>query len=186
MTISNNKQKIVELRTDRLLLRQWRKEDFIPFAKMCADPDVMKYYPNVLTKGESDTLAEKIMALMSKNGWGFWAVEDKADQKFIGFVGLNEPDYELPVKPCIEIGWRLAKDYWGRGYATEAAQRCLAFAFKELKLNNVYSFASVGNEKSWKVMQRIGMTNTGKNFEHPHIPEGHNLREHVLYKISKE
>lgn len=179
--------KPVALETKRLLLRLWKSEDLTSFySQINADPEVMKYYPRVLTKEESDAMAGKIMAKIEKNGWGFWAVEHKADKNFIGFVGLNEPDYELPVKPCIEIGWRLAKAYWGKGYATEAAKACLAFAFDNLKLNEVYAFASVGNERSWKVMQRIGMKNSGSNFNHPIIPEGHTLSEHVLYKISKK
>ena len=177
---------VVELETNRLKLRQWRESDFQPFAIMNADPDVMKYYPNPLSTSESDAMANKIKRLISERSWGFWAVETISKGEFIGFVGLHIPTYELPVAPCVEVGWRLDKKYWGRGYATEAANEALRFAFQNLELNKVYSFASVSNKKSWKVMERLGMVNTGNNFEHPVIPEGHVLREHVLYSITRD
>ena len=129
---------------------------------------------------------QKIEALIHERGWGFWAVEHCDEHQFIGFVGLHMPQYDLPVTPCVEIGWRLAKEYWGRGYATEAAHASLEVAFEQLNLPEVYSFASVANKKSQAVMQRIGMSNTMNNFEHPMIPEGHYLREHVLYKINQK
>ncbi|KHD08019.1 GCN5 family acetyltransferase [Candidatus Thiomargarita nelsonii] len=177
--------KIVELKTNQLLLRQWQKEDFPLFAKINYDSVVMEYYPSVLSEDESNAMAHKFESLISERSWGFWAVELIDENKFIGFVGLHKPTYELPVTPCIEIGWRLAKEYWGKGYATEAARVALKFAFEELGLNEVYSFTSVSNKKSWSVMVRLGMQNTGANFEHPIIPESHPLREHVLYKITK-
>jgi len=176
--------KIVELRTDRLLLRQWKKGDLALFSKINADPVVMEYYPEVLNEAESNAMALKLENLISERSWGFWALELTDEKKFIGFVGLHKPTYELPVTPCVEIGWRLAKEYWGNGYATEAAEAALKFAFEKLGLNEVYSFASVANKKSWSVMQRIGMQNTDANFEHPIIPENHPLREHVLYRIT--
>lgn len=177
---------IVELKTERLLLRQWKKEDFQLFAKMNADPVVMEYYPSTLDDEQSNVMANKIKSLISEKSWGFWAVELLDEERFIGFTGLHEPTYELPVTPCVEIGWRLDKESWGKGYATEAARASLKFAFDELELNEVYSFASVINKKSWKVMQRLGMKNTNSNFDHPVIPENHHLREHVLYKITKK
>jgi len=105
--------KRVELKTNQLLLRQWQKEDFPLFAKINSDPVVMEYYPSVLSEDESNAMAHKIESLISENSWGFWAVELIDEKKFIGFVGLHKPTYELPVTPCIEIGWRLAKEYWG-------------------------------------------------------------------------
>ena len=177
--------KITELDTERLRLRQWQAEDYPPFALINADPDVMAFYPACLTVAESDSLAQKIEALLKQKGWGFWAVELKNEGNFIGFVGLHEPQYELPFKPCIEIGWRLAKNYWGRGYATEAAQAALKFAFEKLRLDEVVSFTSLNNRRSEAVMQRLHMVNTGNNFEHPSIAVGHPLREHLLYKITK-
>ncbi len=178
--------KIVELRTNRLLLRQWQQADYREFAKMNTDPRVMQYYPNILSEDESDNMAQKIESLIAEKSWGFWAVELIVEKKFIGFVGLHKPTYDLPVSPCIEIGWRLASEYWGKGYATEAAMESLKFAFEELDLDEVYSFASVANEKSWAVMQRLGMKNMNLNFKHPIIPEHHVLSEHVLYRITSK
>jgi len=176
-------KKITELKTTRLKLRQWRKEDWPLFAELNADPEVMAFYPSTLTTDESNAMADKISGLINENGWGFWAVEIRAQQPFIGFVGLHQPSYKLPVTPCVEIGWRLAKAYWGNGYATEAAQCALTFAFEQLHLDEVFSFASLANTKSEAVMQRIGMVNTHKNFNHPMIPTDHPLAEHVLYRI---
>lgn len=176
----------VKLETERLRLRQWKESDLSLFAEMNADPVVMEYYPDILSEDESNAMANKLKGLITERSWGFWAVETKEEKEFIGFVGLHKPTYDLPVTPCVEIGWRLGKEYWGKGYATEAALESLKFAFEELKLNEVYSFASVLNKRSWAVMERVKMKNTESNFNHPIIPEGHPLREHVLYKITAE
>ena len=177
---------IIELKTERLLLRQWRSEDYTAFSKMNEEPDVMEFYPATLTQKESDAMADKIKNLIEKNGWGFWAVELIDESQFIGFVGLYEPAYILPVTPCVEIGWRLDKNYWGKGYATEAAMAALNFGFSELDLKEIFSFTSINNFKSRAVMERLNMYNTNQNFEHPIIPENNPLREHVLYKIDKD
>ena len=179
-------KQIRELVTERLILRQWKKSDFPLFAKLNADPDVMEFYPNTLSKSESNAMADKLHGLIAEQGWGFWAVETKKEQEFIGFVGLHKPGYDLPVTPCVEIGWRLAKKYWGKGYATEAAHESLRFGLEDLGLNEVYSFASVSNKRSSAVMKRLKMININSNFEHPMIPVGNSLREHVLYKITVE
>ncbi len=178
--------KVVELKTDRLILRQWKEQDFPVFANMNADPAVMEYFPSMMNESESNMMAHRLQALIAEKSWGFWGVEIIDEQKFIGFVGLHQPTYKLPVTPCIEIGWRIAKEFWGKGYATEAARRSLKFAFEELDLNEVYSFAAMLNKKSWQVMQRLGMKNMAANFKHPIIPEAHPLSEHVLYKITQE
>lgn len=174
----------MELKTERLLLRQWKEDDFEVFATMNTDPDVMEFYPDIQSSEESFSMAQTFQNLISHKGWGFWAVERLSDNSFIGFVGLHEPTYDLPVTPCVEIGWRLSRESWGNGYATEAAQAALNFAFNELKLEQVYSFTSVANIRSRSVMEKIGMKNTNANFDHPIIPKGHILSEHVLYKIS--
>lgn len=179
-------KEIIELETERLKLRQWKESDYLPFSEINADPVVMEYYPKTLSIDESNAMANKLKGLISGQSWGFWAVETKNKNEFIGFVGLHKSTYDLPVTPCVEIGWRVCRKYWGKGYATEAAQESLKFAFEELKLSEVYSFTSVSNKRSWSVMERLKMENTKKNFEHPIIPEGHPLREHVLYKITSE
>ena len=166
-------------------MRQWKNEDFSVFALMNADPVVMEYFPRTLNENESNEMALKIQALIFERGWGFWAVEEKDQENFIGFVGLHMPLAELPFTPCVEIGWRLAKEFWGKGYTTEAANAALSVAFEQLNLSKVYSFTSVDNSKSRAVMERLYMMNTHQNFEHPSVPEGHLLREHVLYKLTK-
>lgn len=178
--------KIVEIETKRLILRQWNKDDLEKFALLNLDPEVMEYLPKISSKEESNTLADKIMNLISENGWGFWAVETKTDNSFIGFVGLNEPKYELPVKPCIEVGWRLAREYWGNGYATEAGKASLEYAFNNLDVKEIYSFTSIANKRSQAVMERLQLVNIHSNFDHPSIPSDSQYREHVLYKIDKE
>ena len=177
--------KIIELETERLLLRQWSKDDYSAFATMNADSVVMEYYPNTLTSEQSDALAEKFENMIAQQGWGFWALELKDQASFIGFVGLNEPGYTLPVTPCVEIGWRLDKKYWGRGYATEAAKAVLDFSFNKLNLNEIFSFTPASNLRSRALMERLNMLNTEQNFSHPLVPANNLLSEHVLYKIDK-
>lgn len=176
---------IVELETDRLYLRQWREKDLPLFAKLNADPEVMKYFPSPLSLAETHSFAEKCRALISAKGWGFWALELKGSGEFIGFTGLNAPKPSLPCSPCVEVGWRLRRDAWGNGYATEAATESLKFAFEDLSLDDVVSFTTVANARSRAVMARLGFTNTDQNFRHPDIPQDHSLAEHVLYKITR-
>jgi len=177
-------QKIIELKTERLLLRQWQPSDLPLFATMNADTLVMEYYPKTLSRNESNALAQRFTTLISKKSWGMWAVEILEQQEFIGFVGLHQPQYPLPITDCTEIGWRLAQPHWGNGYATEAAKTVLQFAFETLELNEVYSFTSAINQRSQAVMQRLKMHNTHIHFNHPMLPKGHILSEHVLYKIT--
>ena len=173
------------LETSRLRLRQWRAEDFAPFAAMNADPYVMAHFPAPLGRAESDALAERCRNLIDVQGWGFWATEIKATQEFIGFVGLNRPMAELPFSPCIEIGWRLARPFWQHGYASEAARAALAFAFDTLGLDEIVSFTSLGNQRSQAVMARLGMQRASEHFQHPALPIGHALREHCLYRLAR-
>jgi RimJ/RimL family protein N-acetyltransferase len=173
------------LETDRLILRQWRDEDYGPFARINADPKVMEFFPHILSSDESNELADRCRELIADRGWGFWAVELKGDHDFIGIVGLNTPRDSLPCSPCIEIGWRLAFRYWGRGYATEAGNRALQFAFEVLELNEVVAFTTLANQRSREVMQRLGMVNTGQDFDHPALAPNHHLSRHSLYSISR-
>jgi RimJ/RimL family protein N-acetyltransferase len=173
------------IRTPRLKLRQWQAADYAPFAAMSADPIVMEYFPAVLTTDQSNAMADTIQAKIADQNWGMWAVEILETGAFAGFVGLNRPGYPLPFAPCIEVGWRLDKAFWGNGYATEAGDAAVEFGFN-LRLDEIVSFTAVPNVRSQAVMQRLGMTNTGQNFEHPMVPEGDRLREHVLYKITQD
>lgn len=173
------------LETQRLLLRQWVENDFHSFAEICADKEVMKFFPKTLSSSESYKMAKQMQSLINQRGWGFWAVEIPTLKQFIGFVGLHTPKVEMPFSPCVEIGWRLSKKYWGQGYATEAATAVLQYAFNELELREVVSFTTRNNIRSIAVMERIGMLNTYQNFSHPDISSSHPLSEHVLYKISQ-
>ena len=173
------------LKTERLILRQWTDDDFALFSNISGDSKVMEFYPSQLTEEESNNMANRVQSLIQDKGWGFWAVEVPNIEKFIGFVGLHTPKNTLPFSPCVEIGWRLSKAHWGKGYATEAAKESLKFAFTILNLNEVVSFTTVANIRSQAVMLKIGMVNTGNNFMHPDIASSHPQCEHVLYKITK-
>ena len=178
------------IETERLYLRQWQASDFAIFAEMNADPEVMKYFPKLLSATMSDVIANKCQQLIKDNGWGFWAVslKDCSEQihAFIGFVGLNQTHADLHFAPCVEIAWRLRKEFWGQGYATEAARASLTFAFTELVLDEVVAFTAVINQRSQLIMERIGMTDTQDNFYHPALDANHPLAEHVLYKITRQ
>lgn len=171
-----------ELFTPRLIIRQWRPSDLEPFAAMNADAEVMRYYPETWTREQSDAFAHRVMRLMETRGWGFWAVEERASNQFIGFVGLHVPSDDLPFSPCVEVGWRLAKHDWGLGYATEAAQRAVAFAFQQLHLMELVAFTAIANRKSRAVMKRLGMR-LDSEFDHPQVPVESELRRHVLYRL---
>ncbi len=175
-----------EIQTDRLLLRQWRSTDLPAFRAMSACDEVMKYFPNKLSATESDALADRLSKLISSRGWGLWAVEERSSKKFIGFTGLHQAPEALPFSPALEIGWRLSKESWGKGFATEAAKAALDFAFKKLESQEIVSFTSLNNLASQRVMQRIGLENTESNFLHPNIPADSPLKEHVLYKITSK
>ena len=179
-------QIINTIETERLYLRQWRASDFAIFAEMNADLDVMKYFPKPLSPKVSDAIANKCSQLIKDKGWGFWAVSLKETDTFIGMVGLNEAHADMPFAPTVEIAWRLHKDYWGQGYATEAARASLNFAFDTLGFDEVVAFTAVINKHSQLIMQRIGMSNTQQNFYHPMLDSNHRLAEHVLYKITPE
>lgn len=174
----------VELATDRLVLRQWRDDDYELFAALNADPRVMAYFPAPLDRAASDAMADRCRALITERGWGFWAAELKADGQFVGFVGLHIPTHDLPFSPCIEIGWRLAFAHWGRGLATEAARAALRFGFESQGLPEIVAFTALGNRRSLAVMGRLGMVEDGE-FEHPALPDDHPLRHHRLCRLSR-
>ena len=172
------------LETARLRLRQWRDEDREPFFRLTSDPEVMRHFPSVLTRPESDAMVRRLEDLIAQRGWGFWALETKADGACIGFTGLHIPVPDLPFGPCVEIGWRLAREAWGRGYATEAAREALRFGFEELGCREIVAFTAVGNLRSRKVMERLGTIHQG-GFDHPKIPAGSPLRRHVLSRLGR-
>lgn len=176
---------LIEFETERLLLRQWRDGDLDAFAAINADPRVMEFFPEPLGRRASDEMAQEIRSLIQRRGWGFWAVEVKSGEPFIGYVGLHVPAADLPFAPCVEIGWRLSVVHWGKGYASEAARGALHIASERLQLAEVVSFTAVGNQRSRRVMERIGMRYSGE-FDHPAVPEDNPLRLHVLYRLGRE
>jgi RimJ/RimL family protein N-acetyltransferase len=173
--------------TERLLLRRWRGEDREPFYRLNSDARVMEFFPECLTRAESDSLFDRISEHFRKHGFGLFAAELGDDRSFIGFVGLAVPSFKAHFTPCVEIGWRLAADYWGRGLATEGARAVLKYAFDELALGSLVSFTVPANARSRRVMEKIGMTHDASDdFDHPNLPEGHPLRRHVLYRMRRD
>jgi RimJ/RimL family protein N-acetyltransferase len=185
---------LIELETEQLHLRQWIESDREPFARLNADPRVMEFLPSILDRAASDAMIDRLQTKIAERGWGFWAVESKQDNQFIGFVGLQIPKADFPFSPCVEIGWRLAFEYWGKGYATEAAQAALKVGFvggafpwgNRLELPEIVSFTAIDNHRSSAVMERLGMNREAETFEHPSLPVGHPLREHCLYRLSRD
>ncbi len=175
----------IELSTERLALRVWREEHRAPFAAMGSDPEVMRHFPALLTAAQSDASIDAWRAELAARGWSNWAVELRSTGEFIGFVGLSVPRRQLPFCPCVEIGWRLKRSAWGHGYATEGGKACLRVGFERLGLDEVVSFTARTNRRSIAVMARIGLHDAKADFDHPACPEGHPLRPHVLYRITR-
>jgi RimJ/RimL family protein N-acetyltransferase len=174
------------LTTDRLLLRQWVDADREPFAAMNADPAVMEHFPATMTREQSDALVDRIIEGWGTHGFGLWALEVRETGRFIGFTGLSVPGFEAHFTPAVEVGWRLSKDAWGNGYATEAARASLAYGFGPAGLAEIVSFTTTTNVPSQRVMQRIGMSHDpADDFDHPRLEQGHRLQRHVLYRISR-
>ena len=177
----------LQIRTARLLLRRWRPTDRDLFAHLNADLLVMQHFPSVLTREESDAMADRIETQFDEVGYGLWAVEALDQAQFMGFVGLSMPNFQAHFTPAVEVGWRLDRPYWGHGFATEAARASLADGFGRVGLTEIVSFTVPANERSIRVMERLGMTqDPADDFEHPRFPEGHRLRRHVLYRLSRE
>ena len=176
------------LETERLRLRQWQDEDYAAYARLNADPVVMRFFPSVLSAQESHEQADKLRSLIKERGWGVWAVELKATGEFIGLTGLlmQDKDSGIPHAPLTEIAWRILSDHWGNGYAPEAARRALQFAFEQLDLEAVYSFTAQINTPSQRVMIKVGMENIEEEFDHPKLESGHELERHCLYLMTKE
>lgn len=175
----------IELETPRLRLLVWQERHVAPFAALNADPEVMRYFPSTQDETQTRASVEAWQGQFAERGWSNWAVETRATGEFIGFVGLSVPRRALPFSPCVEVGWRLARRFWGQGYATEAARAALAAGFGTIGLDEIVSFTALGNLPSRAVMERIGLRDTGRDFEHPALPEGHPLRRHCLYALSR-
>ncbi|PDS81501.1 GNAT family N-acetyltransferase [Rhizobium sp. L43] len=171
----------MRLESERPILRPWRQQDRKPFAAINAEPAVVRYL-NPLTDKQSDAMLDRIDRHFADHGWGLWALEEKASGGLIGMCGLNNVSQALPFAPAVEIGWRLSASRHGAGYAREAAECSLDFAFNDLKLDRIFSFTVPANSNSWGLMRRLGMSWVGE-FNHPNFAEGHPLRHHVLYEL---
>lgn len=173
------------IKTERLVLRRWRDDDVDPFAAINADPSAMRFMPGVMTLEETRALIGRFEAHYQQHGFGVLAIEAPGVAPFIGFVGLQRVTFEAPFTPAVEIGWRLAPAYWGKGYATEGARAALRIGFEDLNLDQIVSFTVPANKASWSVMEHIGMTrDLNGDFDHPRMPVGHPLRPHILYRLT--
>ncbi|QYX82457.1 GNAT family N-acetyltransferase [Streptomyces akebiae] len=174
-----------DLRTERLLLRDWRESDLAPWAAMNADPEVREHFPDVLTREQSDASAARFQTDLDRRGWGWWAVEVRATGRFIGFAGLDPVDEDMPFSG-VEAGWRLARTAWGHGYATEAGRAVVDFGFEHLRLPEILAVTTAGNLRSQAVMRRLGMTrNPNEDVDDGTVPEGP-LRRHVVFRVTPD
>jgi RimJ/RimL family protein N-acetyltransferase len=177
---------MAELITDRLLLRAWRKSDFEPYAALNQDPVVMEHFASLKAPVESRRQAERFDSELAARGFGLWALEIRATGQFIGFTGLSIPTFAAHFTPAVEIGWRIAKGAWGKGYATEAARAALDYGFGPADLDEVVSFTATTNLRSQRVMERLGMVhNPADDFDHPNFEAGHRLQRHAHYRLSR-
>jgi RimJ/RimL family protein N-acetyltransferase len=175
-----------ELRTDRLLLRQWRDTDLDPWAAMNADPQVREFFSATMTREQSAASLGLFRDELAERGWGWWAVEETATGRFLGFTGLDRVEEGAPVRG-IEIGWRLARSAWGHGYATEAARACAGYAFGTLDQEEIFAIAAVGNTRSHAVMRRLGMTHDpADDFEDVTEPPDSPSRRVVVFRLRRE
>ncbi len=172
------------MRTERLLLRDWRADDLEPCAAMNADPEVMEHFPAPLSRAQSASFITRMQASMKDRGYGLWAVEMPGEAAFIGCVGLLAVDDDMAFAPAVEVGWRLARAHWGRGLACEAAAAALAFAFQDLALPALVAYTAERNMRSRRLMEGLGMRrDPAEDFSHPGLPAGDPLAPHVLYRI---
>lgn len=171
------------LETERLILRQWQSSDLAPFAEMNADPEVMRYFPRPFTFAESEDSFRKVQNVINTNGWGWWALEHKETGEFIGATGLVSVLLHAYFVPAVEVGWRVRKQFWRQGYATEAANAAKDYAQYKLRLPKLVSFTAVQNIPSIGVMEKIGMTRLLPNFDHPNVEDDCPLKEHVVYEV---
>lgn len=173
------------IQTQRLGLRAWQAADLSPLADMCADPKVMQFFPETLTFEQSKSLLDRLQKCDREHGFTYFALELKETNEFLGFAGMLNQTYDAPFTPCVDIGWRLKKAAWGKGYATEAAKACLNFAFQNKKIKEIYSVCTSKNEASKSIMKKIGMQYEG-SFMHPALTNYPALGECLIYKISSE
>ncbi len=168
--------------SDRLGFRNWSSEDLAGLAAINQDPEVMAHFPELISREDTESFIERMQAKCEAKGYCYFAVDELQSNSFIGFIGLSDQDFEASFTPCVDIGWRLARNSWGKGYATEGARRCLLYAFEELQLKEVMALCPVVNIGSWKVMHKIGMHRRG-TFKHPVLKGYPELETCYLYEL---
>lgn len=172
------------LQTARLTLRGWRDADVDSWFELNSDPRVMEFFPSAFDRARADASAARLRADLDDRGYGWWIAEDRETKRFAGAIALVDVPFEAHFTPATEVGWRLLPEYWGRGYATEGGRAAIEFGFDELRRPEIVSVTAIPNQRSQRVMQRLGMTRDPlDDFEHPYVPEGHPLRMHVLYRL---
>ncbi|MBL8813959.1 MAG: GNAT family N-acetyltransferase [Planctomycetaceae bacterium] len=179
-------QSSTSIQTQRLLLRPWHDSDLEPLVAMGNDPRVMEFFPSLMSREDTVAMLGRIRTHHETHGFGYWAVEIPGVTSFAGFIGLAVPRFEAHFTPCVEIGWRLMPEYWGKGLASEGARATLEFGFACLGLSEIVAMTAVTNLRSRRVMERLGMThNPADDFDHPLISAEHPLQRHVLYRMTK-
>jgi RimJ/RimL family protein N-acetyltransferase len=178
---------VEQLVTPRLILRRWRESDLEPFAILNSDREVMEFFPSTLDIDQTLALIERSEKSFRDFGMGLWAVDEKESGEFIGCVGLIKPRAEAPFTPCEDVGWRLAKKYWGRGYAVEAAHASMKDGFERVGLAEIIAVTAELNLRSMRVMEKLKMTrDRADDFIHPVLEENSPLRPHVMYRMKRE
>ncbi len=174
------------IETDRLILRGWRDSDIEPFHAMCNDPEVMRYLGPPMSREVAEESAARQNGFLASHGYCFWAVERKAGGAFLGFCGIKPGPAGTPIADQMEIGWRLARDAWGQGYAREAAEASIVWAWANTGTPEIAAMTNIGNVRSWGLMERLGMIRDhASDFDHPAVAEGDPLRPHILYRIKR-
>jgi RimJ/RimL family protein N-acetyltransferase len=173
------------IETPRLFLREWRESDIEPWVAMSADPRVMEFFVEPYRRDEAERIARRFDELLARDGYGWWAIEVKESGTFAGVIALQPVPFEAAFTPAMEVGWRLAFEHWGNGYATEGGAAALDFAFAHLQCDEVVALTAAINRRSRHVMQNLRMTyGPADDFDNPRVPEGHRLRPHVLYRMT--
>ncbi|HEY4363922.1 MAG TPA: GNAT family N-acetyltransferase [Bryobacteraceae bacterium] len=171
-----------EIETARVRLRGWVEEDLEPLVAMCADARVMEFFPSVASREDTEAMLGRIRSHHARYGFGPWAME--VEGEFAGALGLNWVRYETSFTPCVELGYRMRAEFWGRGLATEAGRAALRYGFETLGLEEIVAFTIPANQRSRRVMEKLGLVYSGE-FEHPLVAERHPMRRHVLYRIAR-
>jgi RimJ/RimL family protein N-acetyltransferase len=175
-----------QLYTARLTLRSWKDEDRQPYSELAADAVVMQYLMPLATRETSDAWIDRQCARFAEHGFGYWAVELRETGQLVGAVGLSRVTFEAHFTPAVGVGWRLARRYWGYGYASEAAAAAMTFGFEDLRLDEIVAVTVPANTRSQQVMRRLGMTySSADDFDHPRLPHGDPLRRHVLFRMTR-